>query len=166
MSEHRNIHGRAWGRGLRPWLLLPKYFAVSVVIGGLVAVTVLDSVHRSLGITDGNAGALIGAVFLYAIVPATVAAIVLGILLLLQHPLEFLRMRWMRVKFAAVAIVVPLSHLLLRFDVKVMQASPPAHVAPDAAGALTGFALIAILGRLKPRLGQGYGKQVVPRSVN
>lgn len=161
MAELRNIHGRKWGRGLRPWLLLPKYFAVSVVIGGLVAVIVLDSVHRSLGIADREAGALIAAVFRFAIVPATVAAVVLGVLLLLQHPRTFLAMRWMRAKLWAVAVVVPLAHWLLRSQVKTKQITP-VHVVEIAAVVLMGFVAIAILGRLKPRLGQAYGKQTMP----
>lgn len=157
MAEYRNIHGRKGGRGLRPWLLIPKVVAVALIIGGLAAVLVLDQATRSLAMTTDQVrlvGRLIGLLFKYQIVPATILALVLGLLLLLQHPRQFLRMRWLIVKLLLVAVTVPAAHILLRSQVQRMQESPPAQVGPCVAGILGGFLAILLLGRLKPRLGQ------------
>lgn len=159
MAEYRNMHGRAWGRGIRPWLLIPKYLAVATAIGGLAAVIVIDRTFGTAEIEAVKTGRLIAAIFRFAIIPATIAAMALGVLLFLQHPRPFIRMRWMRIKLVIVLTVVPLAHLLLRSQVDLMQISPPAHITGPSIVALAGFVLIAVLGRLKPRLGQPIASQ-------
>ena len=153
MAAYTNIHGRKWGRGVRPWLLIPKCFCVAVLIGGLFAlalVTVASQLATS-GEQSQFAWTLIRAIFRYQIIPATIGAILLGLLLFVQHLREFGRMRWMRVKLAAVVIAVPFLHIWLSSSV-----GSQTKLMPGVLTALAVFGVIAVLGRLKPRLGQGY----------
>lgn len=163
MSEHPNIHGRLWGRGLRPWLLMPKYFAVSLIIGGLFAIVILavGSQFATMPEQCRFAWTLMVAIFRFQVVPGTILAALLGILLLLQHPIALLRMRWMLVKLAAVLLVVPGSHFYLSSRVIAFaeKGTSPAWLLPGVLLSLAGFVAIAILGRFKPRLGQAYRKQ-------
>ncbi len=41
VADVPNQFGRKGGRGLRPWLLLPKMLAVGLYLGGLAAATLL-----------------------------------------------------------------------------------------------------------------------------
>jgi hypothetical protein len=65
-------------------------------------------------------------------------------------------MRWMRLKLAAVLLAVPMSHLVLsrQFGHAYMVWEV---VWQKTFISLAAFIVIAILGRLKPRLGQRYG---------
>lgn len=156
MAAYKNIHGRKWGRGLRPWLLIPKYFAVAILVGGLFALGVL-AIASTFATTEAQSRGnwmLVRSVFRYQVIPAAAAAVVLGVLLLMQHRREFLRMRWMRTKLALIIIAVPLMHFWLRS--KVIASSSQAELLPAILTALALFALIAVIGRLKPRLWQRY----------
>ena len=153
MAAFKNIHGRKWGRGVRPWLLIPKCFCVAVLIGGLFALALLTVASQ---LTTGGeqsqfAWTLIRAIFRYQIIPATIGAVILGLLLFVQHLREFGRMRWMRVKLAAVVIAVPFLHIWLSTNLGLHT-----KLMPGLLTALAVFGVIAVLGRLKPRLGQGY----------
>lgn len=153
-----NRFGRRPGRGIRPWLLLPKVIAAGLYLGGLAALLVVW--------TAGCAPDLPGIGRLLAvrlIVPAAAAANVLGMALLLQHPRIFLRMRWMQVKLLSVAVLMPASHLFLASRLALMRdAGGTPDGAPGAASqfawglalALAGSIWVIVLGRLKPRLGR------------
>ncbi len=165
----RNIHGRKGGRGLRPWLLIPKYLCVSVYFGSLAAIATLERICPPI-IGDNTV-----AVALYLMFPAATLAGVLGIGLWLQHPKTFLRTRWFQLKMALVLIGLPAFELLAWWPVWRSWLQSPAFTdgsgdntwryfiyvqrfdAPQQAGlvgALATLVAIIILGRLKPRLGQ------------
>lgn len=155
MSKTTNQYGRTWGRGIRPWILIPKYLAVSLLLGGLASVLVLALCSSGQGTANQDqARQLIRTLFRFLIIPATISSILLGIFLLLQHPRPFLRMRWLILKLILVALITPLSHALLSRAIHHQIGMGPFLKYP--ACALTGFVLISILGRLKPRLGQAY----------
>jgi uncharacterized membrane protein len=170
---YTNRFGRRQTRGLRPWLLVPKVIAVAVYIGGLASATVLWWVSDLGGahMTQAQRLLVLGqvrALFTWLLVPALLTAIVLGIALLLQHPRVLLRLRWLIVKLAMVAVLVPAAHLylssrvgLLRQTVLAGQTPDPAVVAQVQWGlalALAGFVIVAAIARLKPRLGQNWAR--------
>lgn len=156
-----NIHGRTGGRGLRPWLLIPKYLCVSFILGGLLAILVLCLTAWSFPAqTDQRTTAwrLIAPIFWVQVVPATALAILLGVALLALHFTAFIRMRWLLLKIPAVVLVVPLSHWYFSNSVAAYRTAglSPALLALPLALSLIAFIGIATLGRLKPRLGQKY----------
>ena len=161
MAAYTNIHARQWGRGIRPWLLLPKCFFVALLLGGLFALALLAAACTLANTAEQSqfAWVLLRTVFRYQVIPATIGAVVFGVLLLAQHRREFVRMRWMRVKLALVVIAAPSLHLWLSSGVISLSAanSSPGRLLPALTTALAFFALIAVLGRLKPRLWQCYG---------
>ena len=160
MAAYTNIHGRKWGRGIRPWLLIPKCFCVAVLIGGLFALAIIIAATHlaTSGEQSEFAWTLIRAIFRYQIIPATIGAVLLGLLLFVQHLREFVRMRWMRVKLAGIVVAVPFLHIWLSSSLASLSAEKgsPARLMPGVLTGLAVFGVIAVLGRLKPRLWQGY----------
>lgn len=146
MSRTPNIFGRKWGRGLRPWLIIPKYLFVSMILGGLVA----SAVCVTLG-----ASAAAATIVRYQVVPGIIAADITGVLLLLQHPKAFLKMRWMIAKLAMIVLIVPATYLILPGRLAAADARPIG-LTVSLLLSLAGFLVISILGRLKPRLNQPY----------
>lgn len=172
MSGRVNQFGRKSGRGIRPWLLLPKVIAIGLCLGGLAAALVLwlASGFEGLPANDPRRLDLIGqmrTLMLCLIVPALLAAIIFGVLLLLQHPRAFVRMRWLIVKLASIAVVVAGGHVFVSSRLRLLRDGYHAGIAdPSAArqfalglaAVLAGSVWITILGRLKPRLGQNWAK--------
>ncbi len=176
-TGYRNIHGRRGGRGLRPWLLIPKYLLVGVYIGGLASV--------AIGILGRDAPAtpdqwqtesqLVGRMFTRVIVPALIGVLMLGVLLALSHPGVFIRTRWFQVKLLLVAVMVPAMHTHMRGKALALRSAIESDLA--AAGVvrqellvgtlitLAWSAVIIILGRLKPRLGQNPAR-ATPSAAN
>ena len=119
MSSSPNRFGRQGGRGLRPWILLPKVIFVGLYLGSLAAAL--------FGWTSSGFGALnkadprrlwllqqLSHLMLYVVVPCLLLALALGVALLLQHQRVLLRMRWLLVKLASLAILIPSAHLFAR----------------------------------------------------
>ncbi len=150
MTARENKFGRKPGRGIRPWLLLPKVIAVGLYTGGLSASLLVWTATRSLQITS--------MLVEFLVIPALLLSLLFGLLLLLQHPGVFLRMRWLIAKLVALAILIPAAHFCA-FSRMALYRREPTHAATHH---LTGiFALtlaasigLVILGRLKPRLGR------------
>ncbi len=162
-----NRFGRKPGRGIRPWLLIPKVIAVAVYVGGLAAVLGLwiASDFTSLELTDPRRALIIHQVsrlMVFLVVPALLLAILFGVALLLQHPRPFLRMRWLQVKLISLLILIPSSHFYCRTQFTALKRTTDKIVSNEAAGKFTGGVLaalsgslwVAVIGRLKPRLGQ------------
>lgn len=163
-----NQFGRMPGRGIRPWLLIPKIFGLVVYVGGFCAVLALwiSSDFTSLPLDDPRRALVlhqVSSILVYLIVPAACVTIVFGILLLLQHPRVFLRMRWMQVKLLALLIVVPSCHFYARAQYTQIKTTTEKQVSDAAAArferatlaAIAGSAIVIFIGRIKPRLGQG-----------
>jgi uncharacterized membrane protein len=162
-----NIHGRRGGRGIRPWLLIPKVIAVAIYVGGLATVLGLwiFSDFSSIPLGDPRRELVLRVVsrlMVFVVVAALLTAIALGVALLLQHPRQFAGMRWFQVKALLIAIVIPVSHFYCRscFTQLAAVTDPAANttLAHQLTGGLTfalcGSILIVIIGRLKPRFGQ------------
>lgn len=171
-SRVANVHGRRWGRGWRPWLLIPKLFCVAVATGGLVSLLVLVFARP---VPENAAGwqqesLLITRMYRFVVVPALVGAMLFGLLLAFFHLRAFLRMRWFQVKLVLIAVCVPGLHTFMYRKSMAFKAALVDPPDPAAAAVLRGhlfagtlaalaFVLTAmILGRIKPRLGQDYGR--------
>lgn len=171
-TKRDNRHRRKAGRGVRPWLLLPKVIAVAICLGGWTATLAVcflalgKAKATGEGVSD-DLLAVMHVLIVYITVPALLAAIVFGLLLFLQHPRSFLRMRWLWVKLVILAVGVPTAHLLMyhRFQAVRLEAesttaqwSALRHFTLGLAWVLAGTIVVVLLGRLKPRLGQNWAK--------
>ncbi len=166
MATYRNKHGRKPGRGIRPWLLLPKVLAVGMYFGGQAAVMTLWYCPPRINIIRPS---MTYAAFLFSllVLPALLVTDSFGILLLLQHPKLLLRQRWLQVKLALLALVLPAMHLFFvaRFNTMGDENRLLADRLRAAEQLDWGLPLlllatmgIIILGRLKPSLGQNWAK--------
>jgi hypothetical protein len=172
--RYTNIHGRRWGRGARPWLLLPKYAFVSIFLGGLVTMLILGFVQpRPETLAEWRRRELLlSHAYVRVIVPGLLGAILMGLLLLSTHFRVFIRMRWLQAKLVLLAVCVPSLHFYMRGKATALHAvlSDESRADLTRAGELWGdlrlgtllslcFAVcLVILGRIKPRLGQDYGR--------
>jgi hypothetical protein len=168
MSEpYPNRFGRKGGRGVRPWLLVPKVIAIALYLGGLAAVLGfwIASDFKSLDLSDARRALvlrLVSRVMICLVVPALLVAMVLGVALLLQFPRHFLRLRWIRVKLTWLAVLVPASHFYCRSRFAILQTATDQATSDAAASQLTwgialalaGSIVVVVIGRLKPRFGQ------------
>jgi len=166
-----NIHGRRAGRGLRPWLLLPKVLAVCCFFGGLAAAFVLTLAGSTI-VDEATLAQLTGLVFQFVIIPGGAAAILFGILLTLQAPRVLLAQRWLQVKLLIVFLGIPPLHLIARLNLRALKHSSGAQWLGDRpepaqimlwvrwpiAAAVVVAALTILLARLKPRLGQNWAR--------
>jgi uncharacterized membrane protein len=168
-EEYVNKFGRVGGRGIRPWLLVPKILGFVTYVGGFCAVLALwiNSDFTSLEMQDPRRALVlhqVSQILVCLIVPAASATILFGILLLLQHPGVFIRMRWMQVKLIALLIVIPSCHFYARSQYTQIKTTADKQISDAAAGrfemaivaAIAGSGVVIFLGRIKPRLGQTY----------
>jgi uncharacterized membrane protein len=167
-TTRTNIHGRKPGRGVRPWLLLPKVIAVGTFLGSYAATLFVWVNGNITALEPGDPRRMwtidtVGRLIRWLVVPALLVAIVFGVLLFLQHPRPFMRMRWLKVKLTMLLILTPAAHFFLFSRLAILRAAEARGISDDLAAdqftfglsvALLGYVLILILGRLKPRLGQ------------
>jgi len=167
-----NIHGRRWGRGFRPYLIVLKLLCVAAYTGGLMGLLAVAFQPGIPGDREGwrqLAGTLHRA-YAWVIVPGFVGAMAVGALLTASMARAMVRMRWFQVKVLLLVTVGPTLHVLLRGrlasfrhlviegdNVEAMTSAYNQLLAGTVAGLLFGIILLA-LGRVKPRLGQDYGK--------
>ena len=171
-----NRFGRHPGRGRRPFFLLPKLIAVALFVGSLASILVIwfGSGFASLPPADPRRLLLlrlIGLLVRFLTVPALLAALLFGLALFLQHPRQFIRMRWLIVKLATLAILIPAAHLFLYTRMELLRDAFAHHTTNPTADSqfAYGFAtvlavsiFVVILGRLKPRLGQNWAQSYAP----
>lgn len=166
MTTFTNKHGRKPGRGLRPWVLIPKILSVGAVFGGFLAVAAL--LHSSDPQTPEQWHSLIRSVevlFLRLIVPAVFCVLTFGFLLLLMHWRAFLAMRWIWTKFVLLILALPPLHLTGRWLIGQARLALEAGDLERVSSVMGNFtltvdlavlavALVAGFSRHKPRLGQ------------
>lgn len=155
--------------GARRWLIAAKLIAVALYVGGLAAVTFIwvGGDYNAIPIGDPRRAWLInlvGRVMVFFVVPVLILAMLLGVALLLRSPATFLRMRWLRVKLVMLLVLIPSGHFWCRAQtLKLRDAAAPAKVHAAAArglsyglvGTLVGSVAVIVIGRIKPRFGQG-----------
>ncbi len=168
---YQNAYGRVGGRGLRPWLLLPKVFAVGVYFGALVATTVIWFVQVNapsmMRLTPGGGIEQVSFMFRFVIVPALLGTAAMGVMLFIQHPRVFSRLRWWQVKAGMLVLGVPTAHFFVSSRLAALRQAELAHTPnPHAQWQFSAGLLVLIaasmciiaLGRLKPRLGQNWAR--------
>ena len=163
---YTNKHGRKPGRGLRPFILIPKILSVAALLGGFLAVSILLHAKDPQNLDQWRS--LIGTVnilFLRLIVPAVFSVVFFGLLLLLSHWRVFLAQRWFRLKLLLLVIALPPLHLTGRYLVHRSQhalAEGDLEQVEHLMGrfsltvdiAVLAVALVMGLSRHKPRLGK------------
>ena len=167
-----NIHGRKQGRGLRPFLLIIKILALGVCLGTLTALIILFFRHAPPTDQQGWTRELdiLSQAYRVVILPSLITAMAAGGLLALDHPTIFLRMRWLQAKLIIIAVFFPMLHITMRsrmidlreavnldIDERVL-ATIRQSLAEGTLLAIVVLVLLIILGRIKPRLGQDYGR--------
>jgi hypothetical protein len=173
-SGYRNIHGRRWGRGLRPYLLLPKVLAVAAYLGGLGAMLVLCVPLPA----DTEAAIAVGRslerLHERLLLPAFVVIAICGVGLVAVHGAILLRMRWLQVKLALLILVGPWLHYALAGAVhRTQHRLSPRYTELMALGEarlwvaalIVLIACIVWLGRHKPRLGQNIATVYQQRAI-
>lgn len=169
--EYQNIYGRRWGRGLRPWLLIFKIVSVAVFIGGLASTLVL-AFGGPAPQTPAEWSRLAGMIrlaYTRVIVVGLLGALVFGILLLLPHFRVLIRMRWLQVKLGILAVFIPTFHLFMSARSAALREAVARQDFETAGllreqlyrGTVAALAIglvVVVLGRIKPRLGQAYGR--------
>ncbi|MFG0248881.1 MAG: hypothetical protein ACF8OB_08345 [Phycisphaeraceae bacterium JB051] len=162
------------GRGFRPYLLIPKVLAMAVYFGAMVCAAVLWC--QGIGckpIEEIDAAVVMQQVLsvrfliVYVGVPAMLLTMILGVLLWLEHPKTFLKLRWLRVKLLLLLLGVPGFHVLMASRLHhFREALESGTIEHSLKNQLTfGFVLLLIwsaiviwLGRHKPRLWQNWAK--------
>jgi uncharacterized membrane protein len=166
MTVYKNKHGRRPGRGVRPWLLIPKVLSVGALFGGFMGASVL--LHASDPQNPEQWARLIetvGTLFRRLIVPAVLCVILFGALLLLQHMRVFLTLRWVRVKLVLLLVTLPPLHLTGRWLIDHARRALEAGQLDRVEELMRRFTLtvdlavlavivVVVIGRHKPRLGQ------------
>ncbi len=155
MSESpTNIHGRKGGRGIRPWLLIPKVLSVAVYFGALVTMLAM-----------GLAGPeprheIMLAILERVALPAVTAAVFFGVALWVMHFKALWRTRWLRFKLIALLVGLPILHLWIR-SLLISIVEFPDIGREHAISVVMRVGLLIVwvvgiiwLGRHKPRLGQ------------
>ena len=171
---YENVHGRKPGRGIRPYLLLLKYLFVSIFVGGLVSMLIQGFILPGIDTLQDwqRRGMLLRHSYVWVIVPGLLGGMLTGLIMLWAHFGALIRMRWLQVKLVLIAVCVPSLHFYMRGKADALHATLARGTPQDLQTAAelwrdlrTGtvaslvFALmIVFLGRIKPRLGQNYGR--------
>jgi hypothetical protein len=169
--EYQNIYGRKWGRGLRPYLLIPKFIFVAGFLGGLITLLVLGFLGPApkTAAEWARDAEFIRQSYVRVIIPALVATLLAGAALAAAHLPVFLRMRWLQLKLGLIVVLAPTLHLFMSGrSLAVRRAVADgdfvnARLIREQLFHGTWIALVfalavILLGRLKPRLGQNYAR--------
>jgi len=172
-ARYQNVHGRRWGRGARPYLLMAKIVFVAVFVGGLISLLTLVLISPLPATDEGRhifADALHRA-YAWLIVPSLAGAMIMGVALSASFWRAAVRMRWLQVKALLIVVCVPMLHVFMRKRSLTLQSLARAdgtdtqvlanlrdEILIGTAAVLVFAVLVVLLGRLKPRLGQRYGR--------
>lgn len=166
VKKPTNRFGRKGGRGLRPWLLMPKIVAIAVLLGGLVAIAVLiETSPRQTHDENQAVYAHVMRLFQWMVVPGALVAMACGVGLAAMHGTVMFTRRWMVVKLCVIVVGGALLWVLLSFHLdhigrEMSVGDPDGPRGPWGMLALlcevaaVGLVGIIWLGRHKPRLGQ------------
>ena len=115
-KTYKNKNGRKQTRGMRPWFLIPKIISICAIWGGLAAFLIVilcaqpadrEAVqtwpHNHLFTLN-----ILTALLHYLIVPTVVLANIFGLLLFLDAPRIFIRLRWLQTKMLIIIFAYPI----------------------------------------------------------
>ena len=155
------------GRGARPWLILVKFVGLIGIFGGLASLAAIGLLGPVPESPEGwrLLRGLMRAIFWPCVFGGILVTITAGICLWLHHPVEFSRRRWFRLKVGLLAVCVPSLHLMARGRVEAFYDAIDDGNMEVLAGmwrdvtrawvvAFVVLFLVAMIGRVKPRLGQ------------
>jgi uncharacterized membrane protein len=140
---------------------------VGLIVGGTFSLLVLQLLGPTpAGGERRDFAALIARAHRLVIITGAAGAMLFGALLLMEPFRALIRMRWLQVKLGLIVVFVPGMHLLMRSGVAALAEAENAASARSAhaqllAGTivtLVGAIMLVVLGRIKPRLGQDYGR--------
>lgn len=172
MPSRANTFGRKRGRGARPWFIAVKLIGVIGLLGGLASLAALGLLGPRPQTVEGwlLMRAAMRSIFFPVMFAGIIIAVSAGLMLWLQMPRTFLRMRWFRLKAILLVVAIPTLHLWARgrvmrfYDALDAAETDPAALAelPDLWSrvaqayfvALIVFFAVAMIGRIKPRLRQ------------
>ena len=141
------------GRGLRPWLLIPKYLCVATALGGIVAAGTLMRQAQISTVEQQRGPSLIwlGGLFTRQVCPQQCwERRSLGVALLLQHPRELLCMRWLRLKLVLLLVGIPIAHLMESSALAQLRRGPDSSTERFSSGLASAgllLVIVIILGR-------------------
>src|SRR4051812_31323906 len=147
-----NKFGRRPGRGVRPWLLLPKVVAVATFLGGYAATLFVWFTGDVTALEPGDPRRLwtidvVGRLIPCLVFPALLVPIAFGFLLLLQPPRPLLRMRWLIVKLVALLILTPTPPFFLFSRLTILRHAEARGISDDLAADQFSFGLtVALVG--------------------
>lgn len=172
MTEAAVVPRRRGGRGSRPAWLAAKLLGLAGFLGGLLALGVLARFGPLPADVEGwrILRSALRVTFFPTVFLGLVVVVAAGLALFLQMPRRFLAMRWFRLKAALLLLLLPVFHFTGRgrleaFDAALEAGRLDALAAPwRGAGttflaAFAAFAAIALIGRIKPRLGERPGSR-------
>jgi hypothetical protein len=166
VGGYRNIHGRRAGRGIRPWILLPKVLCVGITLGSLVTAAVLSLIPPVQG---PGTMPLLRQILVWVTTPALAASGILGVALLAQHPNVLLRLRWLQAKLLVTLGFTPALSAWGMSRYRLLTVGGAGDAAGGMASALGAAVLVLIviilLGRQKPRLGQNWARSYPARKA-
>ena len=172
-SQKNQTHRKA-GRGIRPFLLIPKVLAMALYFGSIASSAILwyvwigchDTKTLQIPILLTQVQTL-RLLIVFIAVPALVMTLAMGLLLLLQHPKTFFKLRWLQVKLTLLMTGIPVFHAFMAsrlhhfreaLESGTISAPLQAQLSLGFALLLTWSILIIWLGRHKPRLWQNWAK--------
>ena len=170
MSSTPDNIPRRGGRGLRPWLILPKFIAVGLLLGGITTNLVILILYTDEKVTYMNCPAtveLMRWIFRLMVIPGSSLAILAGLCLAAtNHWAVMTRQRWLQLKIMIVVTAIPILHFWLRHQLNTLHHGNTGVETDLSIGYLhtvliiaAGIILLLIwLGRIKPKLGQNWAK--------
>ena len=176
MQEGAGIPVRRRGNGARSWFIHVKFVGLAGLFGGLASLAAIGLLGPVPESPEGwrLLRGLMRAIFWPCVFGGILVTIMAGICLWLRHPVVFSRQRWFRLKVVLLAVCIPSLHLMARGRVQAFYDAIDDGNLEVLAGMWRGVTwawvvafvvllLVAMVGRIKPRLGQNREGRGGPR---
>jgi len=166
--------GRSFRRGTRSYFLVSKIIGITMFLGGSITMFVQIRLHPDLTNLENsmNQAELLKQTFDYVIIPGVIIAVISGILLIVPIFKPITRMRWFQLKAILLILEIPTLHIYMRSQLQalhhkiykeydLLEAQLILSQLFIGLAVAVIFAVVLIcLGRIKPRLGQQYGRSI------
>ena len=162
-QDANDLHQR-----IRAALLAAKVLAVGAYFGSLSTVTALwyraaPALSGARPITRLHLLELLSWLIRFLMVPSLLLASITGVLLVMQSPSRFVRMRWWRLKVSAIVVGVPAAHFYMSSRLELARDAAQAGLSDPTLHRQFGVGLwvilavtvaVVLLGRFKPNIGR------------